>query len=149
MRTIVVALDGTPGSLRAAETAKRLFDGPDTEFVVVQIDEVLPWVAAGPFGSWNMWPPAIARPDAETRAAASASAARAGLADAAVDTRHGEVVTEICRAADEHDAAVIVVGSRDKGLLGRLLEPSVADGVVHRAHRPVLVVSGDPRGGDA
>jgi nucleotide-binding universal stress UspA family protein len=40
---------------------------------------------------------------------------------------------------------VIVVGSHDKTLLRRLIDPSVAASVVRDTHRPVLVVSGqDP-----
>jgi nucleotide-binding universal stress UspA family protein len=48
----------------------------------------------------------------------------------------------LCKVADRHDVDVIVVGSHDKTGLRRLFDPSVADGVVHRSPRPVLVVSG-------
>ena len=45
-------------------------------------------------------------------------------------------------AAEEHDVDVVVVGSHDRGMLSRLLDPSVAAGVVRGTYRPVLVVSG-------
>jgi hypothetical protein len=42
--------------------------------------------------------------------------------------------------ADEHDADIIVIGSHGISALGGLLG-SVAAGVVHHAHRPVLVLA--------
>jgi nucleotide-binding universal stress UspA family protein len=69
------------------------------------------------------------------------------LADAPVpwtyEVRHGEPAKVLCTAAEEHDALLIVVGSRGEGLrraLGRLMDPSISHGVIQRQHRPVLVV---------
>ena len=56
---------------------------------------------------------------------------------------HGEPAAVLSRAATEHDALMIVVGSRGEGLrraLTRLVDPSVSHGVIGRGHRPVLVV---------
>ena len=46
----------------------------------------------------------------------------------------------ILRVADEHDVSLIVVGARGLGGLRSLFLGSVSHGVVHHAHRPVLVV---------
>lgn len=49
----------------------------------------------------------------------------------------------LARAADEHDALMIVVGSRGEGLrraLARLAGPSVSHGVIGHQRHPVLVV---------
>jgi nucleotide-binding universal stress UspA family protein len=46
----------------------------------------------------------------------------------------------ILRIADEHDASVIVMGSRGLGGMRSLFLGSVSHGVVHHAHRPVLVI---------
>lgn len=59
------------------------------------------------------------------------------------EARHGDPATELARAAAEHDALLIVVGSRGEGFrraLARLVDPSVSHGVIRRQHRPVLVV---------
>jgi nucleotide-binding universal stress UspA family protein len=69
------------------------------------------------------------------------------LADAPVrwsyEARRGEPAVVLTRAADEHHALMIVVGSRGEGLrraLARLADPSVSHGVIGHQHRPVLVV---------
>ncbi|MBD2764432.1 universal stress protein [Kocuria sp. cx-455] len=55
----------------------------------------------------------------------------------------GGPAQEIARLADELDAAMIVVGTRDPGIRGSLHEffnGSVAVQLAHRQHRPVVVV---------
>jgi nucleotide-binding universal stress UspA family protein len=42
--------------------------------------------------------------------------------------------------ANEHNAAVLVVGARKHSLVREALLGSVALGLLHHAHRPVLVV---------
>jgi nucleotide-binding universal stress UspA family protein len=69
------------------------------------------------------------------------------LADAPVpwtyEACHGDPATVLCTAAQEHDALLIVVGSRGEGprrALARLLDPSISHGVIQRQRLPVLVV---------
>ncbi|AXH97361.1 universal stress protein [Ornithinimicrobium avium] len=55
----------------------------------------------------------------------------------------GGPARELARLADELDAAMIVVGTREAGLresLRELVNGSVAAHLAHRQHRPVLVV---------
>ena len=59
-------------------------------------------------------------------------------------TGRGPVFDVIDRVAEEVDADLVVVGSRDIGGLHRLLAGSVSTSVLHSTHRPVLIV----RGGD-
>jgi nucleotide-binding universal stress UspA family protein len=59
------------------------------------------------------------------------------------EARHGEPAKALCAAAAEHDALLIVLGTRGEGLrraLGRLMDPSISHAVIQRQHRPVVVV---------
>jgi nucleotide-binding universal stress UspA family protein len=97
------------------------------------------------------YPVNVDAPDWEQRGAEAVAAEQRHvegvLADAPVpwtyEVRHGEPAKVLCTAAEEHDALLIVVGSRGEGLrraLGRLMDPSISHGVIQRQHRPVLVV---------
>lgn len=55
----------------------------------------------------------------------------------------GAPADALARLAEELDAAMIVVGTRQPGLIGtvrELVNGSVADQLSHRQHRPVLVI---------
>lgn len=97
------------------------------------------------------YPINIDAPDWEQRGAEAVAAEQRHvehlLAEAPVpwtyEARHGDPAKVLCSAADEHDALLIVVGSRGEGLrraLGRLMDPSISHAVIQRQCRPVLVV---------
>lgn len=143
---VLVAIDDSPHALRAAREAARLF--PGSEFLVINVaGRVVPWVT-GDYGT--VYPmhltdlPESGLTDAEI----DARVERAGLDDARVIGAEGDPASTICAAAEANDVDVVVVGSRDKGLLRRLFEPSVAHAVVQGTYRPVLVVSGEPPAAD-
>ncbi|MGH9009632.1 MAG: universal stress protein [Acidimicrobiia bacterium] len=143
---VLVALDESAVSMRAAQEAVRLFSGREAEFLVISVArEPAPWVPVGGFGLVSVPPPGwedAARALDETEVAERAK--EAGATPAEVFTEVGDAIECICAAAEEHDVDVVVVGGHDKGFLRRLLEPSVSAGVVRGTHRPVLVVSGTP-----
>jgi nucleotide-binding universal stress UspA family protein len=148
---ILIALDESPVSARAAREAGRLFSGADAEFLVINVTPVpLMWAGGDgyPFGYGMVAPLALDSAwlddagTAETALVARAKAA--GLSDAEALTTTGDPVRLICLAAEDHDVDVIVVGSHDKSALRRLIDPSVAVGIVRETYRPVLVVSGEP-----
>ncbi|HET6885758.1 MAG TPA: universal stress protein [Rubrobacteraceae bacterium] len=55
---------------------------------------------------------------------------------------HGPPVEAILDLCEELEPGLVVVGSRGRGPIGRLLLGSVAEGVVHHARFPVLVARG-------
>jgi len=73
---------------------------------------------------------------------AADSLTKAGVTAHAVvrDTIFGHAAREIIEDAHEHDAGVIVMGSRGRGDLTGLVLGSTAHKVIHLADRPVLVV---------
>lgn len=144
---VLIALDESPVSHRAALVAGRLFSGAGAEFLVVNVARVpAPWVGGAGFGAVAplALDPRWLEPDEEAEADLMARAEAAGLPDPEVVVTSGDPVTLICAVAEEHDVDVIVVGSHDKTALRRLFDPSVAAGVVRDTYQPVLVVSGAP-----
>lgn len=148
---ILIALDDSPVSAHAAREATRLFGSADTQYFVINVARVpTPWVGTSGFGAVAPLPVDQgwldeSYPDLELEQQnLMARAAALGVPDADASVAVGDPVTLICAAAEEHDADVIVVGSHNKTALGRLLDPSVAAGVVRDTFRPVLVVSGTP-----
>lgn len=139
---VLVALDDSEASLRAAIEAHHLF--PDGEFFVVNVSRrSAPWLVGdygmGYLADMSMYADMVPDPSH-----VSSLAAAAGIADPDVEAVVGDPAGAICDAAEAHDVDVVVVGSHDKGMLRRLVDPSVAQAVVRGTHRPVLVVSGHP-----
>uniref|UniRef100_A0A1I8JN84 Usp domain-containing protein n=1 Tax=Macrostomum lignano TaxID=282301 RepID=A0A1I8JN84_9PLAT len=59
----------------------------------------------------------------------------------------GEPGEAIVQAAEEHEADLVVMGSRGLGTLRRTFLGSVSDYVLHHAYRPVLICPPSKRGG--
>ena len=144
MIRVLLALDESVASFRAAREGARLF-GPDAEFLVINVARVpTPWVPVGGFGVVSLPPPAWDAQDLApfTEEDLQRRAGEAGADATEILTPLGDPVECICAAAEEHDVDAVVVGGHDKGFLNRLFDPSVSAGVVRGTHRPVLVVSG-------
>jgi len=66
----------------------------------------------------------------------------------AYHAQHGDPARLLVEVADEHDALMIIVGSRGEGgrqWLERLFDPSVSHRVIREGRRPILVVSHPPQ----
>ena len=59
---------------------------------------------------------------------------------AGIEVHHGNAVARILEASDRIDADLIVVGSHGKGRLKYAFLGSVAEKLLRKSHRPVLVV---------
>jgi nucleotide-binding universal stress UspA family protein len=138
---ILIALDESAISRRAASEARRLF--PNGEFLVVNVSRrVVPWLVTGEFGMVYPAENVLLHDDGLDEEHLTSLAEAAGINPTDVLTIVGDPAHTICQAADDHDVDVVVVGSHDKGVLRRLVDPSVAQAVVQGTYRPVLVVSG-------
>ena len=84
--------------------------------------------------------PAVEEFEAEARTRLAEHAGLAGVPEPELLEVTGDLATEICAAADEHDVDIIVVGAHHKSVLLRLLDPSVAADVLKSSRRPVLVI---------
>jgi nucleotide-binding universal stress UspA family protein len=141
---ILLAYDGSPGSLRAVETAGALF--PGRKAIVLHVWSPIAVIAAAYGGGMVSLP---AYDDDELQGAAlkvAATGARAA-ATAGLDARAevAEVTYEgtahaILAAADRHDACLIVLGARGLSAFKSVLLGSVSHSVAQHAHRAVLVV---------
>ncbi len=135
-------------------TAARLFDPSTTDFVAVHVDsnrlraQSLPVTTLTP-GSAGASVVSLLVDDGAAADRAEHIAENA-VADTAID--HAEIIGEsgdpasvIVATAQEHDAAMIVVGTHDRGWLARLFRPSVSHAVLQEARRPILVMSASTR----
>jgi nucleotide-binding universal stress UspA family protein len=118
VKTILIATDGSPASREATAFGLELAQEHTAEVTFVHVAPVLD-----------------RRPleDAVALAAERDVHAKAELLT-------GEPVDEIVAYADSLDADLIVLGSRGHGVMAAALLGSVSRGVLHEAHRPVLVV---------
>jgi nucleotide-binding universal stress UspA family protein len=144
---ILLALDHSTASVRAAWSARRIFGRGEPEYHVVNVArEPVPWVAAGPgYGSSFPVDPDELRLEAgqDSRERIGEVAQVAGIPDPQVEVVRGDPASEICEAAERHDVDVVVVGAHDKSILQRLFDPAVSTGVIRGTTRPVLVVRSD------
>lgn len=143
MRTVLLATDGSPSATKATGLAIELAAALDATLHIVSA-----WRApAYDYGYVPVsYTPELVR--AERERAGAALAAAVDRADAAgvtttTDLREGDARDEICAAAEETAADLIVIGAHGRGSMGRMLFGSVSTAVLHHASCPVLVVRGE------
>ena len=144
---ILVALDDTPASQRAAEFVNAFFASADVEVVALNVGAIsIPWSPAAVPGGvavpFAIVDPLVAGQSAHDRAEERArqTVAATGIDSDRVAIAFGDADEVIEATAAEHDVDLVVVGSSDKGWWRRLLEGSVSERTVRTADRPVLVV---------
>ena len=133
--TIVWATDGSDLADGALEHVVELAQVHHSRIVAVHANELL----AGRYGGA---PLSADEPEMREKIAQQVEELQAAGFDTELEIRSGshDVATLIARAADDVNADLIVVGTRGHGVLVAALMGSVARGLCHHAHQPVLVV---------
>ncbi|MFN0029850.1 MAG: universal stress protein [Acidimicrobiales bacterium] len=144
---ILVALDQSEGSDRVAAFVNRFFGDLDVEILAINVGHAAtPMVTYGWADPMPYVDPRLLDPQLDEAAAhraetdAEAVLQQSPLQDDEAIVELGDPADTILRAAEEHGADVIVIGSSDRGVLSRLLTPSVSKKVLEHADRPVLLV---------
>ena len=163
MKTLVVGYDGSDAAEHALRRAAEIAEVFSARLIVVSVSgsayvpapvsalepttEIVPPAAAGAAAAAGTVPPlepAPAAPELEELARRQLEQARMSLASRKVETEYvvelGDPAQRLLEVADQRDADLIVVGSRDRGFLERLLGQSVDEAVARRAERDVLLV---------
>jgi len=136
MKKIVVGYDDTGPSQRALERAVALTQAFASELIVTSVAPILTGIGrtAGP----------VDPVDPPEKHAVELAAARTYLEGQGLSAEYvpavGDPADTIVELADERTADLIVVGTREPGVLLRLLGQSVSDSVAHHAHCDVLIV---------
>jgi len=136
--TVVIGVDGSPGSEVAARAAVALL-GEEATYVVVRAVTVPPPTSpTGRFGATALEP---LREEERVQAQDELADFAASLpVEVEAIVAPGDPATLLLDVADRTDADVIVVGSRGLGAVKRAILGSVSTRVVGEARRPVLVV---------
>jgi nucleotide-binding universal stress UspA family protein len=135
-RTVLLAVDAARHVSAAAEMTRELSRNTGDKVIVLHVHEI----AVGRFGAMRV-------DCAEGEGELLVADIVADLKDAGIDAvsdvreaRYGHVSRKILSAADEHDARIIVVGSRGRNDVPHLPLGSVSHRLLHLARRPVLIV---------
>jgi nucleotide-binding universal stress UspA family protein len=135
--TIVLAIDGSEYSERAAELAKHLATAGNEEVVVTHVTELLP----ARFQTYPGMDYEADQPTIELAERYVADMEEAGI-KARVELRsaqYGGIARLLTNVAEDVNAGLIVMGSHGRGDLTALLLGSVAHKVLHLSTRPVLI----------
>ena len=136
MKTIVVGYDDSEAARRALDRAAEIAEKFGASLVVTSVTPTLPGAgrSAGPTDPV----------DSFEHHKDELKAARDHLSGRTVEVRFqaavGEPADTIVDLAESENADLIVVGTREVGIVQRLLGQSISDSVARHAHRDVLIV---------
>ncbi len=143
---VLVGVDDSAESRDAVAVAFEFF-GPDAEYTIASIGKrgSTPGVifAAGYPGNVYTKASELAEEFGVAEAEALAVSAEQILppdAEVAIEGELGHVGVQLCRLAEDEPSNVVVIGSHDKSVWQRLLDPSVGRYLIDNAPCPVLVV---------
>ena len=138
MKTIVVGYDDTEAAIRALARTAEVATAFTSKVVVISVAPALVGAGAGrgmgPIDPTD--PPDLHR---EQLKRAAALLEERGV-EAEYQVALGDAADGILQVAEQDGADLIVIGTRETGLISRLLGLSVSDAVQRRAHCDVLIV---------
>ena len=148
MRTIVVGYDATAPSELALVRAAEVAEAFRSRLVVVGVGPLVAPRAALPASDPLLAPLPVMEetdvPDGREAAEKNLERARAALGGRSLQVEYGatvgDPVEEIDATAEDVDADLVVVGTREPGFVDRLLAGSVSQAVARATHRDVLIV---------
>jgi nucleotide-binding universal stress UspA family protein len=162
MKTIVVGYYGSDAAERALRRAADIAEAFSARLVVVSVSPsayvpaagfafeptagLVPPAVAGPVATGGTVPLPVPErpPEPEELARRQLERARMSLASRNVETEYlvelGDPAERLLEVADQRDADLVVVGSREHGFLERLLAHPVDEAVARRSERDVLLV---------
>lgn len=146
MNTILLATDGSVSARAATDEAIDLAKATGWPLHVLTVWD-LPFVAGYGYAPGS-YVPVQELCEAEEEHAGeivkkAVEAATAAGVTVTSSIRKGYAADEICTAAEELRAALIIMGAHGWGAFKRLVFGSVSTGVLHHARCPVLVVRAD------
>ena len=136
MKRIVIAYDGSEGSREALVTGVELARGAGAVATLVYVRHAPAPLIGDPF-----YDRALSKELRRGRDVLDDARAYAVDSGVAVETEllEGEAAERILELARLRGAELVVVGSRDRGVLAEALLGSVSQAIVQKADRPVLV----------
>ena len=140
-RKVMVAVDGSDSSIRAARVAARLADSLSVPLALIHVFPLMSNDIAGALG--------MSATELETlrdEAAANTFAdVREQISDRELKieeiARVGDIAEEIIKYLDNDPEVLMVLGRRGRSVIGSLLLGSVSDKVLRHTRTPVMVVS--------
>jgi nucleotide-binding universal stress UspA family protein len=139
LTSLVVGYDRQPESRAALDVAIDLANRVHASLQVVHLASLRDYPIDPDLGDWEDY--------ARARLAEEQAVVTEALREYALGWNYyvanGDPARRLIDAAEEHDALMIIVGSRDPGLsawLGQLVEPAVSRRLIQESRRPVLLV---------
>ena len=138
-KKILIAVDASPFGAHAAEVGMELAKSLAAEVAFVTVvDPASAQSIAGAGVPVDEW---VAMADRDGANLLAAFRERASMQPPPLTfLEHGKPATEILKAGVEWGASMIVLGTHGRGAVGNMLIGSVAQGVMHHACCPILIV---------
>jgi len=136
METILVGVDGSEPSIRAAAAASQLAGRVDCEVVVLHVLRVA-------YSGAAVWTPDMSAQEAEALVAQTVGQMKSNGVEArglVREARENQVANEVLAVAQEQGARLVVVGTRGLSRVASIVLGSIAYKILHLSDRPVLAV---------